>query len=336
MRRLAPLACLGLAACSRNPSAVLDPAGPHARVTGDLFWFLLIVNGLIWIAVLGVLFVSLVRNRTAVTTAPAEPAPATEQVLTQRVAVAVIATVLMLTLFVGVSYAVDRKLIAFDRGDAVTIEVTGHQWWWELRYSGALPSDTFVTANEIHVPVGRKVRLTLRSTDVIHSMWIPNLAGKRDIIPGHDQELVFEADKPGRWYGRCAEFCGLEHAYMGIVVIAEPPAKFDAWQAAQRLPAPAPLTAEAQYGQQVFTSSPCGMCHTIRGTDAAGYSSTAPDLTHLMSRTTIAAATVPNATGYLGGWIVDPHGIKPGVQMPTIQQNSKDYQALLAYLGTLK
>ncbi len=336
MRRLIPLVCLGLAACSRNPSAVMNPAGPHARVTGDLFWFLIVSNGLIWIAVLAVLFVSLARNRTAALTAPQAPSPATEKRLTLNVAIAVIATILTLTLFLGVSYAVDRKLIAFDKGDAVNIEVTGHQWWWELRYNGALPSDSFVTANEIHVPVGKKVRLTLRSTDVIHSMWIPNLAGKRDIIPGHDQELVIEADRPGRWYGRCAEFCGFEHAYMGIVVIAEPPAQFDRWLTAQRLPASAPVTAEQQYGQQVFTSGPCGMCHTIRGTDAAGYSSTAPDLTHLMSRTTIAAATVPNATGYLGGWIVDPHGIKPGVQMPTIQHNSRDYQALLAYLGTLK
>jgi len=336
MKKLAPLACLAFAACSHDPSSVINPVGPHARVTGDLFWFFLIVNGLIWIAVLVVLFWSLAKNRTPVPAVPEAPAKAAEQRLTMRVAVAVVATILTLTLFVGVSYAVDRRLIAFDKGDALDIEVTGHQWWWELRYSGALPSDSFITANEIHVPVGQKVRLILRSTDVIHSMWIPNLAGKRDIIPGHDQELVIQADRPGRWYGRCAEFCGFEHAEMGIVVIAEPRARFDAWEAAQRLPAPSPVTVEEQHGQQVFTTGPCGMCHTIRGTDAAGYSSTAPDLTHLMSRTTIAAVTVPNATGYLGGWIVDPHGSKPGVQMPTIQQNSQDYQALLAYLRTLK
>lgn len=327
---------LPLAACSRNPSAVLDAAGPHARATETLFWVFIAVNGLIWFAVLGVLFYFLARNRRPRLEAPVETTPATERRPRLYIAAALGATVLILTGFVGYSYAVDRQLIGFDSHPQLEIEVTGHQWWWEIRYSGATPSDGFVTANEIHVPVGTRVKLKLQSADVIHSVWFPNLAGKRDVIPGHDEELVIEADRPGIWNGRCAEFCGLQHAYMGLRLVAEPRAQFDRWQAAQRLPAPDPVTVEAVFGQQVFNTGPCAMCHTIRTTTTSGYSSTAPELTHLMSRGTIGAGAAPNRTGYLGGWIVDPHGIKPGVHMPTIQQNSRDYQALLAYLETLK
>ncbi len=336
MKRLIPLILLALTACSRNPSVVLDPGGPHARVTAGLFWLFIAVNGVIWGMVLGVLGWSLFLNRVRETMAPIEPGALSERRLRLWVGIAIGATVLVLSFFVGASFVTDKQLIDFDRDPQLAIEVTGHQWWWEARYAGPLPSDSFVTANEIHVPVHTKVKLVLRSNDVIHSVWLPNLAGKRDVIPGHAADLVIEADRPGVWQGRCAEFCGLEHAYMNLVVVAEPRAQFDAWLVHQREPAVTPSAAEVVRGQQVFASGPCAMCHTIRTPDATGYSTNAPDLTHLMSRQTIGAGAAPNTTGYLAGWIIDPHGIKPGVHMPTIQQNSADYQALLAYLGTLK
>ena len=337
MKRLACLTPLLLAACSRNPSAVLDAASPSARATGWLFWFFLAVNGVIWLLVLGFLFYFLWRRREPTLTAPLIQADAAvERKLITRVGLAIGATVIILTLFVGISYAVDRQLLAFQRRPQLEIEVTAHQWWWEVRYLSDQPSDIFVTANEIHVPLNTRVKLKLQSTDVIHSLWFPNLSGKRDIIPGHDGEMVILADRAGVWKGRCGEFCGLQHTYMELRLVAEPKAQFQTWEAAQRLPAADPVTAEALRGQQVFNGGPCATCHAIRTTTTASYSTNAPDLTHLKSRTTIGAGAAPNTKGYLSGWINDPHAMKPGVHMPAIQQNSKDHQALLAYLEGLK
>jgi cytochrome c oxidase subunit 2 len=267
---------------------------------------------------------------------PVAPASGSERGLKLWVSAGIAVTVLILTSFVGLSYAVDRRLITLDDEPAIEIEVTAHQWWWELRYPGPRPSDTFATANEMHVPLGQTVKLKLKSVDVIHSFWLPNLAGKADIIPGRDQDLVFRADKEGTWHGRCSEYCGLQHAFMGLTLIVDEPAQFQQWLAAQRAEAIEPRTDEERRGRDVFATGPCGLCHVIRGTDAAGHSSSAPDLTHLKSRTTIGAGAAPNSKGHLGGWIIDPQGIKPGVHMPTILQEPNDFQALLAYLEILK
>ena len=327
---------LGLASCSRDPSVLLDPAGPHAARTAELFWYLAAVNGLVWLLVVGFFLGVLWRRRAPDLTAPAEPEPPVERRLVVGVSAAVAATVLVLTSYVGFSYAVDRELLALDQEPEFEIEVTAHQWWWELKYLSSSPAELFTTANEIHVPVGRKVRLTLQSNDVIHSLWFPNLSGKRDIIPGREQHLVIRADRPGRWRGRCGEFCGLQHAKMGLLLVAEPPEVFAAWQQAQRLPAAEPATPEEQRGRAIFQQGPCALCHAIRDAATAAYSNTAPDLTHLKSRSTIGAGAAPNTKGHLGGWVLDPHGIKPGVHMPPILQEPGDFQALLAYLETLK
>lgn len=325
-----------LISCTRNPSILLDPAGPHAKETANLFWYFFWVELTVFVLVLGFLFYSLWRRREKDLVAPAQLVDATEKRLVKGVGTAVFMTALILTSFVGASYVVDRDLIKLDRDPTLQIEITAHQWWWEVRYLDPVPSNVFTTANEIHVPVNQKVRFILKSTDVIHSIWFPNLSGKKDIVPGRDAELFIRADREGTWYGRCGEFCGMQHAYMELILFAEPKEQFEEWQTAQRKPAYNPDTAEQIRGREIFATSSCNMCHTIRGVESSGYSSNAPDLTHLKSRATIGAGVVKNTKGYLGGWIIDPHGIKPGVHMPTILQDPKDFQALLNYLETLK
>ena len=190
------------------------------------------------------------------------------------------------------------------------------------------------TANEIHVPVGKPVTVVLTGADVIHSFWAPNLHGKRDLIPGQQTSLVLRVDKPGVFRGQCAEFCGLQHAHMAFLVVAESQEQFDAWYSNQVKEAAAPQTPEQIRGQQVFLSHACVMCHTIRGTEAAARAG--PELTHLKSRATIAAGTLPNERGQLGGWISNPHSIKQGVRMPPNPLAPDELSSLLGYLESLK
>ena len=224
--------------------------------------------------------------------------------------------------------AVNRPLHA----PALTIVVTGHQWWWEARYDDGNSANMFTTANELHIPVHRAVRIELRSADVIHSFWVPKLAGKRDVIPGQINQTWMQADTPGVFEGQCAEYCGLQHAHMGIRVIAESAPDFRIWWARQLAEATAPSDAATVQGAQVFRER-CGVCHTVRGTDALGI--VGPDLTHVMSRTSIASVTLPNTRGHLGGWIANAQGIKPGARMPPVELSSDELQAVLAYIETL-
>jgi cytochrome c oxidase subunit 2 len=203
-----------------------------------------------------------------------------------------------------------------------------------VRYLDPLPSSSFSTANEIHIPVGQPVELTLRSVDVIHSFWVPNLHGKKDLIPGQVNTLVLQADRPGIFRGQCAEFCGLQHANMALYVVAEPPDEFARWQERQRRPAPEPATDAARRGRDVFMASSCVLCHKIGGTMAGGVAG--PDLTHVASRLSLAAGTLPNTRGHRAGWIVDPQMHKPGNNMPPNLLSPGDLQALLSYLDTLR
>jgi cytochrome c oxidase subunit 2 len=216
----------------------------------------------------------------------------------------------------------------------MVINVTAYQWWWQATYEDHEPARIFHTANELHVPVGRPVLVRLRSNDVIHSFWVPNLHGKRDLIPGRELFITFRADKPGVYRGQCAEFCGHQHARMAFLVVAEEPESYERWAEAQRQSAREPRSETEKRGQEVFMSSPCMMCHTIQGTPAQGR--VAPDLTHIASRRTLAAGTLPNTRGNLASWIVDPHASKPGVNMPAIALRPDDLHALLAYLGSLE
>jgi cytochrome c oxidase subunit 2 len=234
-----------------------------------------------------------------------------------------------------VDFSTARAIHQFaSKPNAVNITLTGHQWWWEIRYEDEQPQNIIATANEIHIPTGRPVKIVLQSADVIHSFWIPNLTGKKDMIPNHSTEIWFQADKPGMYWGQCAEFCGFEHAKMRLFVIADPPEVFDGWLNAARTPSRPPLEQIQKEGQQVFMLKQCSMCHTIVGTPAGGR--VGPDLTHLMNRYTLAAGAIRNTPGQLAGWILDPQVIKPGCRMPQNNLSPHDLQALLEYLRTLQ
>jgi cytochrome c oxidase subunit 2 len=213
----------------------------------------------------------------------------------------------------------------------VHIKITSYQWWWAVEYTGRAPGQTFVTANEIHIPVGEPVRLTLVSSDVIHSFWIPQLAGKTDVIPGQENHTWLQADRAGVYRGQCAEFCGAQHAHMALHVIADERAQFDAWRAAQLQPL---ANAAAQTpGARLFAQH-CAVCHTVRGTDAQGR--LGPDLTHLMARAHIAAGILPNNTGALHGWVADAQAVKPGALMPAMQLPADDLHSIVDFLLALQ
>ena len=215
----------------------------------------------------------------------------------------------------------------------LVLDVTARQWWWDVQYDSAEPAQIFSTANEIHVPVGVPVLVRLHGADVIHSFWVPKLSGKTDAIPGQTNLSWLQADQPGRYAGQCTEFCGFEHARMAFEVVAQTPTEFARWRAQQVQAAPNPTTPEQQRGRALVEYR-CGLCHRVRGTDAGAL--VGPDLTHLMSRRTIAAGTLPNDPGNLGGWIQGAQAFKPGNQMPNQYLNGQQLADTLAYLETLQ
>lgn len=305
----------------------LSPGGPAAAAVDGLWKFLWITAAVVYILVLAAFIYSALRKRRDTAGAT------TESGARLAVMIATGVTVLILFAFLIVDFGTGRKLSAAEP-DALVIDVTGHQWWWEVTYPSADPSLQVTTANEIHIPVGRPVVVRLHTADVIHSFWVPSLAGKRDLIPGYPGRIRFQAASAGIYRGECAEFCGHEHAKMSFLVIAEPADSFAAWLAGEHGPAAAPATESARRGEAVFLEGRCVMCHTIRGTPAG--SRVGPDLTHLAARQTLAAGTIPNRRGWLAGFIMNPQRIKPGVLMPPNQLSPADLHALLDYLGSLR
>jgi cytochrome c oxidase subunit 2 len=346
LRAGAALACLSLAACRGGVQSVIDPTGPQAERISKLWWLFFYVCTAVFVLVLVALALALRRTRQwwrdetvsarDVTELPMlNPAPEGERRMTNVIIGAVAATGVILFVFLIASFSTGRALSArLAEQNAVTIEVTGQQWWWQVRYLDQNAPNIFTTANEIHIPVGLPVTLKLQSVDVNHSFWVPNLSGKKDLIPGKQTIMWLQADRAGLYRGQCAEYCGLQHAHMALYVVAEPVEQFNAWLAAQRAAAAQPTSEQQQRGQQVFLHAPCIMCHTIRGTPAGA--SLGPDLTHIASRQTIAAGTLPNTRGHLSGWVVDAQGIKPGTRMPANNLSAEDLQALLDYLQSLK
>ena len=220
------------------------------------------------------------------------------------------------------------------RPGELAVEIVGRQFWWELRYLDAEPAAVFETANELRIPVGRPVQLRLRTKDVIHSFWVPGLQGKMDLVPGRVNVLVLQADRPGVWRGQCAEFCGVQHARMAITVVAEPAERFEAWRRRQREGAPVPADSAGAAAQRAFLASGCVLCHAVRGTPAGG--DLGPDLTHVASRLTLAAGTLPNSAGNLYGWIADPQAHKPGSAMPPVPLDAAALHAIARYLASLR
>lgn len=330
---------LALTSCAGHQQSVIDPVGPESGKIDSLYWFFFWLLGAIFLAVIVILLITLTRRHRGIEQEPLEgthkPSEQTDSRLRRIVTGATIATVLILFVLIISSVTTGKAISELsNKKNPLTIEVTGVQWWWQIRYVSSDASRTVTTANEIHIPVGRPVQIRELSNDVIHSFWVPNLNGKRDLIPSHTTTEWIEADHPGLYRGQCAEFCGLQHAHMAIWVVAEPQEKFNAWLQGQLQPAAVPVNEVQQRGQQVFMNNACIFCHQIRGTTAAGQN--APDLTHFGSRRGIAANTVPNTKGNLAGWILDPQSMKPGNHMATVAVNSTDLQPLIEYLESLK
>jgi cytochrome c oxidase subunit 2 len=333
------LSLVALANCAGYQQSAIDPAGQQAGRIDTLWWFFFWLLGIIFLLVMITMLLTLTRRDRGVENEPAQsrhkPPEETDARVRRVVTGASVVTIVILFVLI-VSSVVTGKAISElgQKKNPLTIEVTGNQWWWQIRYVNDDPSQSLVTANEIHIPVSRPVQIRGLSNDVIHSFWVPNLHGKRDLIPSRTTTEWIEAGHPGIYRGQCAEFCGLQHAHMAIWVVAEPEDKFNAWFQAQLQPAVPPSDEARQRGQQVFLHNACIFCHQIRGTPAAGQN--APDLTHFGSRRGIAANTVPNTKGNLGGWIVDPQSMKPGNHMATIAIASRDLQPLIEYLEGLK
>ena len=324
------------AAAAAGMHDALQPAGPQAGHVHALWLLMLGVCTLVYVAVVGALLIGMARARRGDERAPADVASLArdERGLRRSVGAAIGVSIALLAVLFGATVVTDRALARLPLADALHIKLTGHQWWWEATYDDPAVSNIFSTANELHIPVGRPVLLTLEASDVIHSVWFPDLAGKKDLIPGRTATLALRADQPGLYRGQCAEFCGYQHAKMVLYVIAEPAAQYEQWAAHSRASAPPPANDETRRGQQVFMQSTCAMCHAIGGTIANGQQ--APDLTHIASRQTIAAGTLPNTPSALAAWIIDPQRVKPGANMPPNGLAPADLQALVAYLRTLQ
>ena len=303
----------------------LDPRGPAAAEMARLWWILFWTAAVVAVVVFTLLYVAVSRARREPSRSWREGRGTAFVLVGGGVIPAVILTAMTFLTLTGLA-VFDRPPSATD----ITIDVTGHMFWWEASYQG----EGFTTANEIHIPVGRPVTINLESADVIHSFWVPQLHGKIEMVPGRTNTMYLEADEPGAYFGKCAEFCGVQHANMEFLVIAQEESEFEAWLHAQRQDAVEPETELARQGRDVFVESPCAQCHTIRGVSTATVEA-GPDLTHLMSRKTLGARMLDNTRGNLGGWIADPQGIKPGNNMPAVHLPSEDFIALLEYLYAL-
>ena len=314
----------------------INPAGPHAESLSRLWWLMFYVCSAVYVLVMIAVFVAIRKGTRKSDLNPVlNPSPQTETRKRNAVLSAVSVTVVILFVFLIYSYSTGRALTAdLAQKNGLAIELTGHQWWWEVRYNDVDASNIFTTANEIHIPVGVPVTFTLRGGDVIHSFWVPNLAGKKDLIPGKVSTIWLQADKPGVYRGQCAEYCGLQHARMALWVVAEPQEQFNAWRQNQTQTSVPPATDSQRYGQQVFLAAPCVMCHAINGTPAG--SNFGPNLTHVGSRNTIAAATLSNTREHLMHWIVNSQQFKPGNRMPQNNLGQTELDALVDYLQSLK
>jgi cytochrome c oxidase subunit 2 len=311
---------------------VLAPAADQAQAIATVWHAMFLPSLAIYVAVLAALAWAMWRRRAG------DPASAMEARNVRRWSIALVGWTVfiatMLTAFTAVSFVQDRRLQARE-ADALRVRVTGRQWWWEVEYpDDADPSRQVTTANELHLPLGRMARIELQSGDVIHSLWIPALNGKTDLIPGRRTELAITPRKVGRYLGECAEFCGVQHAHMALPVTVESPQRFAAWLDARRATAAPPASPSALRGQQVFESRSCALCHAVSGTDASAQS--APDLTHLASRPTLAAGTLPNDRAHLLAWLADPQAHKPGTNMPDPKLSPDELADVVDYLEGLR
>jgi cytochrome c oxidase subunit 2 len=316
--------------------SALRPAGAQAARIHDLWQLTLWICMGVFAAILVALLVALVRAPRAAASAPplTSHALGSERTARRWTTWATVGSAGLLVALLGADMWTDRALSRLPAADALHIEMTAQQWWWEARYLDAQGKPEFAVSSELHVPVGKPVIVTLKSVDVIHTFWVPSLHGKKDMLPGRSTQLLLRADKPGTYRGECAEFCGLQHALMAFSVSADPPEAYAQWRAGQQLPAAEPSGEDAIRGRQLFLSSNCAQCHSVRGTEAMG--TLGPDLTHVGSRSLLAAGTVANEPAKLAAWIVDPQSLKAGSTMPSSKLPPDEVRALVAYLQGLR
>ena len=320
---------LALAACS-GPQRILDTRGPGAARIADLWWVMLALAVFVSVLVTVLLAVALRRARAR------ERGHVVPEINGRRLVIAggVVLPVVSLFGLLVFSYQVGNEVFGRPATPpALTVEVVGHQFWWEVRY----PEHGISTANEVHIPVGRPVLFRLSASDVIHSFWVPQLHGKLDMIPGHELTLFLQADEAGRYRGQCAEYCGAAHALMALWIVALPGDEHAAWLASEKVAAGAGEPTGVELGRRVFFDSGCAACHATRGAPLpATLGSPGPDLSTLAERGMIAAGTLPNTRQALARWIRDPLQIKPGVRMPPTPLPDEQMEALLDYLETLR
>lgn len=306
---------------------MFSPNSSQAHSVNNLLLLTTAIGAVILLIVSAVVFYSAFRYRSDLR--PGEP----RQIFGNRnlellwTGIPVILLIVLFGFTINTMVRIDPAPSPQQQPDVI---ITGYQWWWHVEY----PQAGVVTANEIHIPVGRQVLFELRGGDVIHSFWVPQLGPKRDTIPGRVNHLWLEANTPDVYLGACAEYCGTQHAWMRIRIIAQPQAEYEQWLQQQRAAAAAPTGGEIARGAQIFQQQTCVNCHAIQGTGANGQAG--PNLTHLGSRQTIGAGVVENTPANLASWIKDPRQIKPGVNMPGYQLSDADLQALVAYLESLK
>jgi cytochrome c oxidase subunit 2 len=327
---------LVLSGC-QGATSILNPQGEGTQHIANLWWIMLGIATAIYLLVLLYMAIALFRRtRRESSDTPyqiVEPPVVDAPTRTSRLFIVIngiAIPLVILTIVFGLNLNTLAALSPEGITPELSVEVIGHRWWWEVRY----PHHSVVTANEIHIPTGTRVELRLSSEDVIHSLWVPELNGKADLIPGASNRMSLYTEQAGEYRGACAELCGVQHTYMLFRVIAHPPDEFEQWIARQQQPASQPQDELTLRGQQIFLGSACVYCHTISGTSATGV--IGPDLTHLASRKWLGAGVVPNTRGNLGGWIIDPQGIKPGNLMPPMYLEGDDLQALLTYLESLQ
>jgi len=306
-------------------NSVLSPASPYAQNIANLFWITFWISLVILIAVSGFVIFNLVRyrDRGQEGLPPQTHGNTVVEITWTAVPFAILTVLFVLTIQSMQAVSPPKH----PKADPVNVNVVAHQWWWEFQY----PDANVTTANELHIPVGKSIHITLTSVDVIHDFWVPALGRKMDAVPAHPNTLVIQADKPGVYLGTCAEFCGAEHAWMRIRVYAQTEADYQTWLAKQAKPHAPPTDIDQIVGMGFFNGA-CSACHNIDGSGTPGAHDVAPDLTHLADRETLAAGVLPNTPDALRAWLEDPQAVKPGAHMPNLHLNDKQIKGLVAYL----
>ena len=333
----AVLAPLLLGACSyQHYQSDFGGAATDDRQFLTLFAIFLAVCAVMYVLVIGFLALTILRRRRAGDANVVETGRHHQSHPLMRTTLIGWAALIGLGLaaLAIASFATDRSMAEAATGEKLSVTVTGNQWWWDIVYNSAEASKTLHTANELHLPLGVPTRILLDSNDVIHSFWVPSLGGKQDLIPGRENDITIVPSKTGIFRGQCAEYCGTQHAHMALVVVVDTYPDFLKWWQHQLQPAVAPANPQTLAGYKYVTSGPCSTCHNIGGTPASG--TVGPDLTHLASRKSLAAGTMPMSKGNLYGWVADPQSLKPGNKMPTIGLEPDQLHAVVAYLETLK